>query len=86
MKKVLFVYDDISHQRKLQNLVSFDQSNLYEYEDIYVRDTEDIFKLFMSTNPDIIIIDVLFDDEKFFNIVNRIFDNKKDRYLNFKVN
>lgn len=78
MKKVLFVYDDISHEKKLHNLFSFDQSNLYEYEDIFIRETEDIYRLFVNTKPDIIIINVIFDDDEVFDVINRIYNIKKE--------
>ena len=77
MKKVLAVYDSLTHKPKLQNLTSFYTSNLYEYEDMFVRDTKDIFNLFIETKPNILIIDVLFEDNKILDLVENIYTDSK---------
>ena len=69
MKKVVLVYDNLLHKPKLHNLTSFENANRYEYEDIFITKNKDIYNIFVSSVPDIYIINVDFND---LEIIERI--------------
>lgn len=62
MKKVVLVYDNLLHKPKLHTLTSFNKSNSYKYEDIFITKCEDIYNVFVEFKPDIYIIEVSFSD------------------------
>ena len=73
MKQVLVVYDNLMHEPKINNLFTFGTTKLFEYKNIFVLKSEDIFNLFIENNPDILLIDVSFNDSEVFSIINQIF-------------
>ena len=72
MKKVVFVYDSVVHKPKLHNLISIDSSNLYEYEEYYVRKTKEILNVFIQGKIDVLILNVSFDDTEVFNLLKNV--------------
>ena len=66
MKQVLVVYDNLMHEPKINNLFTFGTTKLFEYKNIFVLKSEDIFNLFIENNPDILLIDVSFNDSEVF--------------------
>ena len=73
MKQVLVVYDNLMHEPKINNLFTFGTNNLFEYKNIFVLKSEDIFNLFIENKPDILLIDVSFNDLEVFSIISHIF-------------
>ena len=73
MKQVLVVYDNLMHEPKINNLFTFGTKKLFEYKNIFVLKSEDIFNLFIENKPDILLIDVSFNDLEVFSIISHIF-------------
>lgn len=76
MKKVVFVYDDLAHMLKLHNIISVESSDLYEYEEYFVRETKEILNVFIQSKIDVLVLNVSFDDTEVFNLMKVIYKNE----------
>lgn len=72
LKQVLVVYDNLMHEPKINNLFTFRTINLFEYKNIFIMKSEDILNLFIENKPDILLIDVSFNDLEVFSIISNI--------------
>lgn len=79
MKKVVFVYDSVVHKPKLHNLISLESSNLYEYEEYFVRKTKEILNVFVKSKIDVLILNVSFNDTEVFDLLKDVSKSKNAR-------
>ena len=75
MKKVVFVYDNLVHKPKLNNLISVESSSLYEYGEYFVRKTKEILNVFAESKIDILILDVSFKDTEVYELIENVSNN-----------
>ena len=64
MKKVLYLYDNLSQEINLQNLTQIESYKQYDFEAVFIRDVKDIKQCYAQSRPEVLILNLDFDYNK----------------------
>lgn len=77
MKKVLYLYDNLSQEINFQNLTQIESYKQYAFEDIFIREIDDILDLYEQMRPDVLILNCEFDYNNQINTIESISKTQK---------
>ena len=77
MKKVLYLYDNLSQEKYLHNLTFIETYKQYQFEDVFLNDIKGIYEEFERLCPDVLIINSQFDFKNQIEIIKSISRTRK---------
>ena len=72
MKKVLYLYDNLSQEKNLHNLTFIETYKQYQFEDVFLNDIKGITEEFERLRPDVLILNCDFEYNKQIDIIKSI--------------
>ena len=72
MKKVLYLYDNLSQEKNLHNLTFIENYKQYQFEDVFLNNIQGIMEEFEQLRPDVLVLNCEFDYKKQIEIIKSI--------------
>ena len=77
MKKVLYLYDNLSQEKNLHNLTFIETYKQYQFEDVFLNDIKGIYEEFERLCPDVLILNCDFEYNKQIDIIKSISESHR---------